>query len=367
MSELEIGKVIYKLRKDNRKTQEELASFLSVSTAAVSKWERGTTYPDITLLPKIAVYFDISMDELFNYNKDLSDDEVMKISKECELKFAELEWEEWVAYCKNYLKRYPNSCLLKFRIAYLFVKYFYTTGSEEIAKEMIKESLALNEEVVLKATDNKLIEGALFQLGTYYPMIGEREKAIEALKKIHKPESNPDSIIASIYIQEGKNDEAIKILQKNLWKVIQEVNLLCLSLSSAYTTNEYKNFNKAKKYQLLSLDFIKLLSPEGDGLFNLSFAYFNLSYIAIKYKKYDEAIKNLQLMIEGLRKNPFNINYKINSIWALDTVETMEDNTQVNLYDNFKFMLSDVAFDKIRERDEFKKIVNDLDEISSCL
>ena len=123
MSELEIGKVIYKLRKDNRKTQEELASFLSVSTAAVSKWERGTTYPDITLLPKIAVYFDISMDELFNYNKDLSDDEVMKISKECELKFAELEWEEWVAYCKNYLKRYPNSCLLKFRIAYLFVKY----------------------------------------------------------------------------------------------------------------------------------------------------------------------------------------------------------------------------------------------------
>lgn len=72
-------------------------------------------------------------------------------------------------------------------------------------------------------------------------------------------------------------------------------------------------------------------------------------------------------MIEGLRKNPFNINYKINSIWALDTVETMEDNTQVNLYDNFKFMLSDVAFDKIRERDEFKKIVNDLDEISSCL
>ena len=46
--------------------------------------------------------------------------------------------------------------LFKFRIAYLFVKYFYTTGSEEIAKEMIKESLALNEEVVLKATNNKL-------------------------------------------------------------------------------------------------------------------------------------------------------------------------------------------------------------------
>lgn len=365
MSELEIGKVIYRLRKDNRKTQEELANFLSVSTAAVSKWESGLTYPDITLLPRIAVYFDISMDELFNYNKDLSDDEVMKIAKECELKFAELEWGEWVTYCKEYLKKYTNNYLLKFRIAHLFVKYFYTTGSEKIANEMLKESLALNEEVVLKASDNKLIEGALFQLGAYYPMIGEREKAIEALKKINKPECNPDSIIASIYIQEGKNNEAIKILQKNLWKAIQEVNLLCLSLSSAYTNNEQKDFNKGEKYQLLSLEFIKLFSPEGDGLFNLPFAYFNLSYLATKCEKYEEAIKYLNLMIEGLRKNPLNINYKINSIWALDTVETMEDNTQVNLYDNFKIMLNDAIFDNIRETDEFKKIVSDLERISN--
>ena len=43
MSELQVGKVIYKLRKDNRKTQEELANFLSVSTAAVSKWESGVS------------------------------------------------------------------------------------------------------------------------------------------------------------------------------------------------------------------------------------------------------------------------------------------------------------------------------------
>lgn len=365
MSELQVGKVIYKLRKDNRKTQEELANFLSVSTAAVSKWESGVTYPDITLLPRIAVYFDITMDELFSYKKDLSDDEVMKISKECELKFSELDWEEWVSYCRDYLKRYPNNNLLKFRIAYLFVKYFYTTGSEKIAEEMIRESMALNEEVVLKSTDNKLIEGALFQLGAYYPMIGERKKAIEALKKINKPQSNPDSIIASIYIQEGKNDEAIKILQRNLLKAIQEVNLLCLSLSSAYTTNDKKDFDKGKKYHLLSLDFIKLFSPEGDGLFNLPFAYFNLAYLYIKFEKNDEAIKNLELMIDSLRKNPLNIDYKIASIWALDTVETMENNTQVNLYDNFKIMLNDVTFDKVRERDEFKRIINELEEISS--
>lgn len=70
-------------------------------------------------------------------------------------------------------------------------------------------------------------------------------------------------------------------------------------------------------------------------------------------------------MIEALRGNPLNINYKINAIWVLDTVETMEDNTQVNLYDNLKFMLSDAIFDNIRERVEFENIVNDLEEISN--
>lgn len=363
MDKLEIGKVIYRLRKDNKKTQEELAEFLSVSTAAVSKWENETTYPDITLLPKIALYFDISMDELFNYNKDLSNDEVMKIAKECELKFSKLEWGEWVEYCRGYLKKYPNNYLLKFRIAYLFVKYFYTTGSEEIAEEMIKESLALNEEVASKAKDNTLVEAALFQLGAYYPMIGEEEKAIEALKKIHKPQCNPDSVIANIYIQQEKNEEAIKLLQKNLWQTIQEFNILCLSLSSAYTTNNKEDFYKGEKYQLLSLDFIKIFLPEGYGLFNLPFVYINLAMMCLKFNENSKAIKYLQLMIEGLKKSNLNVDYKINSIWALDTVETMENNTQVNLYDNFKIMISDKIFDKVRNTEEFKTIMESFNKL----
>lgn len=70
----QIGATISKLRKEKGITQEELAKNVGVSAQAVSKWENGGV-PDTELLPKIADYFDISIDVLFNRehtNKDIS-------------------------------------------------------------------------------------------------------------------------------------------------------------------------------------------------------------------------------------------------------------------------------------------------------
>jgi transcriptional regulator with XRE-family HTH domain len=50
-------------------TQRELAWHLQVSVQAVSKWERGYTYPDISMLSPIARIFYVSLDELFGYDK----------------------------------------------------------------------------------------------------------------------------------------------------------------------------------------------------------------------------------------------------------------------------------------------------------
>ena len=60
-----IGGIIYALRKVKGITQEELGDILSVSGTAVSKWERGITYPDIEVVLKMADYFEVTTDELF--------------------------------------------------------------------------------------------------------------------------------------------------------------------------------------------------------------------------------------------------------------------------------------------------------------
>ena len=68
---IKIGENIANLRKKKGITQEELANQFNVSNQSVSKWEAGKCYPDIDLLPALACYFEVSIDELL-MGKDLN-------------------------------------------------------------------------------------------------------------------------------------------------------------------------------------------------------------------------------------------------------------------------------------------------------
>ena len=67
---LTIGEKIKALRKRDGRKQEDLAIALGVSNQAVSRWEKDGSYPDMELIPAIANYFNVSIDELFGYSKD---------------------------------------------------------------------------------------------------------------------------------------------------------------------------------------------------------------------------------------------------------------------------------------------------------
>ncbi|MBQ6267861.1 MAG: helix-turn-helix transcriptional regulator [Clostridia bacterium] len=70
---------IRRLRKERDLTQEALAGFLGVSFQAVSKWERGESYPDIELLPVIADFFSVSTDDLLGVDKAKNEEEILAV------------------------------------------------------------------------------------------------------------------------------------------------------------------------------------------------------------------------------------------------------------------------------------------------
>lgn len=73
---------IKKLRREKNLTQEALAEFLGVTFQSVSNWERGESYPDITILPEIAGFFKVSVDEILGINKAENEHEInLKIAE----------------------------------------------------------------------------------------------------------------------------------------------------------------------------------------------------------------------------------------------------------------------------------------------
>ena len=70
-----LGENIRMLRTEKGLTQEQLGYELGVSGQAVSRWENGATYPDISMLPLIADYFSVSLDDLMGRGKELSAEE----------------------------------------------------------------------------------------------------------------------------------------------------------------------------------------------------------------------------------------------------------------------------------------------------
>ena len=73
---MKINQIIREKRKALSLTQEQVADFLGVSAAAVNKWEKGSTYPDITLLPALARLLKTDLNTLLSFRDDLTAAEI---------------------------------------------------------------------------------------------------------------------------------------------------------------------------------------------------------------------------------------------------------------------------------------------------
>jgi transcriptional regulator with XRE-family HTH domain len=88
-----MGPFISELRKAHNLTQRELADQLGVTDKAVSKWERGLSYPDISLLSRLAQIFGVTTGELLNGEKSASTLPAVKRTKEVKSQLTSAEGE----------------------------------------------------------------------------------------------------------------------------------------------------------------------------------------------------------------------------------------------------------------------------------
>lgn len=133
---MNIGNKIKELRKQRGITQEQLANIIGVSFQAVSKWENNISLPDISILPVLASYFGVSIDELFNFNIKEIEEKALAIAKES-WKYRNSDWEKARNILEEGLKKYPDNDILLINLLYVTDNDKFPDETIEIASKII--------------------------------------------------------------------------------------------------------------------------------------------------------------------------------------------------------------------------------------
>ena len=124
---MDLGKSIYELRKEKGVTQEELAAELGVTAAAVSKWEKGNTLPDVLMVCAIADYFGVTTDALLGRARELKplvviarEEDRQQIEK-CLHKhgFCAADWVRDFASARSSMEERGALCILRVSPAFM--------------------------------------------------------------------------------------------------------------------------------------------------------------------------------------------------------------------------------------------------------
>ncbi len=181
--ELNIGMNIKRLRLAKGLTQEQLAELLTISTAAVSKWETKNTYPDITMLFPLAEIFGVTVDELLGYDEANEKTNVDKLLAEYQRLYVEGRFAESKELIVNARKKYPYD----FRIMNKFMwdKAGGSAGNDSETLLENKDELAQLCDCILEGcTQDDLRAEAINMKAKLLHAAGDTEAAVEILSKL---------------------------------------------------------------------------------------------------------------------------------------------------------------------------------------
>ena len=114
-----IGMNIKQLRQEKHIKQETLADAIGVSAQAVSKWETGASDPDIALLPQLATYFGVSIDELFEVPRAEKMERIQNMLWN-ERRISPETFDRTAAYLEGILKENPQDAEALTKLAALY-------------------------------------------------------------------------------------------------------------------------------------------------------------------------------------------------------------------------------------------------------
>ncbi len=346
MKELNIAKTIITKRKEKGITQENLAVYIGVSKASVSKWETSQSYPDITFLPQLAAYFNITIDELIGYSPQMTKEDIKKLYHRLSSDFSSQPFDIVLAECRVIIKKYYSCFPLLLQFAILLVNHHMLVKEKEIQEKLIQEVIDLCVRIKEESNDVWLSKQANSIEAMCHMILQQPLEVLELLDGTMKPFSCDEAILSTAYQMTGNVQKAKTVLQISIYQhllsilgvypnylllyvgdiekfeeILQRILSVCqvfeldtlhpntavqlyyaAAQGYAMQGNNEKSLNMLSKYaDICTSNFFPLLL-HGDDFFDCIDEWFNDFDLGSKPPRDEKVVKDS--MIQGIISNP---------------------------------------------------------------
>ncbi|PFJ14039.1 transcriptional regulator [Bacillus cereus] len=262
MREIHIHKTIADKRKEKGITQKELAAYIGITKASVSKWETGQSYPDITFLPLLASYFNISIDELISYTPQMEQEDIKDLYHRLAEAFSEEPFDEVMMECRGIIKKYYSCFPLLLQMGVLFINHHMLTEDTDKRIEMLEGAIHLFNRVQEESDDVSLMKEVVSFKATCYLILNRPNEVLQLLGGTIRPNIPDEDIIAQAYQMLGNTDKANEMMQISMYQhLIQLVatipNYVAVNASNAEKVEIILN----RAFMLIDMYEIEKLHP----------------------------------------------------------------------------------------------------------
>lgn len=366
MNELRLSENIVRLRREKNVTQEELAAFVGVTKGAVSKWENGSTLPDVATLPLLAAFFDVSVDEILGYAPQLSAAEIGEIYKALAQDFAsqpfDAVWQQVLALTRRYWACHP----FLFRMSVLLLNHFQLADAK-LQPQVLAEMEQTLAHIQKESADGELARDARILETMVQLQTGKVEEAIATLEETADPmhlTNLSEGLLASAYQLHGDLEKADSFAQLQLFFALQ--SLLGMSgalLRTAAATPERVRETVARVNAVVRTFELVQVMPNAVGQF-----CYQAAIILCAVGDREEALVQLELFVKAMAAlfaaenfQPFMADAYFDKLgsWQeklAETADTPRDRATVrqellaHFADPFAALAEDAAFRRIQAK-----------------
>lgn len=288
---MKINETIKNRRKELNLTQEQVAGYLGVTAPAVHKWEKGTSYPDVVLLPALARLLKMDLNTLFSFEKELTEQEVSLFSSEVMTVMQNEGFKAGYEMIMDKVREFPTCALLLCSMAASLdgaLVLFQVENPEQYATEI--ESLY---ERAIKYGDSTIRDNANYMLILRYIKRKEYDKAEELWQALPENPVDKKNLKAILCLHQKKNEEAIRIFEEKLWEYANQVQSTLASLANCFLQTKNDALADLCAQKVKEVTDILGLWDYGSSVIDFQ--------LALSRKDREKSLASLRQMFESIR------------------------------------------------------------------